>query len=418
MWLLLALLAPAQAAPECDPVDEEAFRTLFLDALAALDRDDAALHAQIVAEVRESLPCLTFAPPPRLWADFLVGVAVVEFAQGGDWETPMSAALRIRPSVDRLVSGAHPLNRWEPPAETPPPGPALPEDARVWVDGTLATNLPPGQGLYLIQKEDDGWFETRLVENEVVTLDWATSPVERPPRTEMWLYASGGLGLGVVGQIAFYETNGSVDEPPDFSDYLPTDAWVGLMPRASADGLASYGRLGVLGHMEIGWGNAARASLGNVRGGPVLLAGPLVAGIGLGLQSFEVWEGGCHITHATPGEPNPARPPESLEQCHTVATPRTVGLPYGTGVLWLRGRKPWSPQPQAALGMGPYMARFDFGLHVEPPPTRRGAQWRHGLLLNAAIANFERTDRLYNMVVNPGHFYLGLQSGLVFGQVR
>ena len=112
----LTLAGPAAAEPPtCAPLEQTEFRSLVLDAQAAIDRDDAALHATIVEEILERVPCLRFAPSPRLWSEFLVGVAIVEFASGGDWQTTLGAALRIRPTVDRGVGGGHPMATWEPP---------------------------------------------------------------------------------------------------------------------------------------------------------------------------------------------------------------------------------------------------------------------------------------------------------------
>ncbi|MCO4745981.1 MAG: hypothetical protein KC912_14395 [Proteobacteria bacterium] len=405
----------AHAASDCEPLQEEAFRTLFLDALAAIDRDDAALHASIVEEVRGRIECLTFAPPPRLWADFLVGVAVVEFSHGGEWEGPMAAALRIRPNVDRLVSGAHPLNRWEPPVQSEVWPPA-PEGVVLYVDGELSETLPPAGGMYLVQKEEEGWFETRWLHGEAVDPAWVSAPVERPRRTETWLYASGGVAIGALGQTASYVPLVEGADVPEFSDYAANGYWVGLMPLASVDGLLQYGRLGLLGHADISWAGLSRSTAGTAYAGPSFSAGPLVASLGFGVQSFEIFEGGCRVLGEIDEPPGVAS--EDAETCVTEATPRSVPLAYGYGRMWLRTTKPWIPEPMLLIGAGPTMGRFEASVGVEPPPSRRGARWRYTATTAIAVANFGREEATYALQVVPYNIRIGLRVGAVLGRVR
>lgn len=421
LWLLGLLLfvaPPALAAPDCEPLDEDAFRTLFLDALAAIDRDDAALHASIVQEVRGRIQCLTFAPPPRLLADFLVGLAVVEFSKGGEWEDAMEAALRIRPNVDRLVSGAHPINRWEPSHGAEETGTPVPDGVVLYVDGLLADHLPAADGLYLVQKEDDGHFETRWMLNERVDLAWVNAPVDRPRRLETWAFVSGGLGLGGVGQSVVTVGKGDF-EPWAYSDYLANDAWAGLMPFGRIDALASYGRFGLLGHAEISWANLTRVTAGSAYTGPFVTVGPLVSMAGFGVQSFDVFEGGCRVRDVDDSVPSDdVVLADSWETCRTVATPRSVALPFGYGGFWIRAVKPWRPQPQLLIGAGPSMGRVDLSVALEPPPSRRGARWRYAGSLTGAAAQFGRETSDYRVIVTPAYVRIGVQAGVVLGRVR
>lgn len=415
LWALL--VAPtALAVPDCEPLGEDAFRALFLDALAAIDRDDAALHAAIVQEVRGRISCLTFAPPPRLWADFLVGLAVVEFSQGGEWEEPMAAALRIRPNVDRLVSGAHPINRWEPPPIPGEDGGAVPDGVAFYVDGQPSDRLPPTTGLYLVQKEDEGYFETRWTREAGLDMGWVTAPVERPRRFETWAFVSGGLGVGAIGQDVAYDA--AEDVPvPEFSDYLAEDVQLVWMPRAAFDGLVGFGRVGFYGHVEVTLANLSRATGATAYTGPYVMLGPFVPMIGFGARSFEVFEGGCNL----PGGPAPEAPSEiatSRLECDTVASGRSVPLPFGYGGLWIRATKPWRPQPQLLISAGPFVKGLDLSVAVAPPPTRRGTRWRYAATLRAGGASFVRRDRDYRVVVVPWDARFGMEAGIVFGRVR
>lgn len=203
---------PVKIKPaDCEPLDEPSFRSFVLDAQAALDRDDAALNGQILVELDERLPCLTFAPAPRVWADLLVSKSIAAFAAQGDWQTPLAAAVRVRPQIDRGVGSAHPIGKWEPPAGEPPlsAGP-LPTGVVLWVDGVLATELPPVAGLHLVQRESGGQWVSRVLVNEPIADDWLTGQVVQPLKFVIDAQISGG-----------YEIYSAHQQPNWPSDYVP-----------------------------------------------------------------------------------------------------------------------------------------------------------------------------------------------------
>ncbi|MEQ1503752.1 MAG: hypothetical protein ABMB14_16045, partial [Myxococcota bacterium] len=229
MWLaewLVTALAASDGTPTCAPLDEPELRSYVLDAQSAIDRGDVELPAAILSELDARLPCLTFAPAPRMWADVLMARAIVEFSRGGDWEDPLAGALRIRPGIDRGVGAGHPLFKWEPP---PPPagGPPVPDGVRLYVDGFPSPTVPPSEGLYLVQKTDGRYWNTRLVHDGALPEDWLAAPVDQPARIRAW----GRLGL--VGGA------GMVDQRTSWgSDVYP-------------DAAASAGRFGVTGDLQV-----------------------------------------------------------------------------------------------------------------------------------------------------------------------
>jgi hypothetical protein len=220
VWLALLALVPfawsqepsTPSTPEdegaCRPLEREAFRSLVVDSQSALDRGDLDLLLAILDEIDRDVPCLEFAPAPRLWADLMVVQAVAAFAQDGDWKRPLAAALRIRPGIDRSVGRAHPMYDWLPPPEddgTPWTG-----EATLYVDGKESAALPPEDGWYLVQKTDGEYWETHWQRSEPPDPEWVALPVERPASLFWQVTGGGQFGTAHVVQRvtcadAFYD---------------------------------------------------------------------------------------------------------------------------------------------------------------------------------------------------------------------
>ncbi len=203
-WLLVVLMAGAPASAQdasCEPTDEPEFRGLVLQSQAAIDRGDVELNAQIQHELEERLPCLVFAPPPRLWADYLVTVAIGSFVAGKPWQPALFTALQIRPGVDRGVSGAHPIARWEPPPAEPSAEPTpVPSGVLLYIDGLPAETLPPTQGMHLVQRRDGKWWASTIVVDEAIPSDFLTTAAEGPPRIILEGHVGLGFGMRATGQ--------------------------------------------------------------------------------------------------------------------------------------------------------------------------------------------------------------------------
>lgn len=142
--LLLAL------AFGCEPLDSSTFRGLVLDAELAADRGDAGTQGAVVEAIEQRISCMAFTPEPRLWANFLAQVALTRFGEDRDWQTPLTSALVLRPTLDRGVGGAHPIARFEVPSNEATPE-LLPEPVDAYVDGVQSTTWPADGRPHLAQ---------------------------------------------------------------------------------------------------------------------------------------------------------------------------------------------------------------------------------------------------------------------------
>ncbi|MEQ1569503.1 MAG: hypothetical protein ABMA64_27955 [Myxococcota bacterium] len=261
----------SDAAP-CTPMDDSELRSFVLDAQSAIDRGDIETPAAILKEIDRRVGCFTFVVPSRVWADLQVARAIVEFSSGGDWESPMAAALRIRPSIDRGVGPGHPLYRWEPPAPGPT-GPPVPTGHRLYVDGLASPVMPPETGTYLVQKTDPTGrtVNSRMLHDEALDPQWAAAPLELPPRIASW----GRVGARFSGGSQLQDASWTSDVFPDVS---PSAAGFALTGDTQ---VTFYSPFGVLAHGDVGWMLAPQAdgrvaAIGTWRG--------FTAGAGLGRQ--------------------------------------------------------------------------------------------------------------------------------------
>lgn len=276
MWAISSLAASA-ATPACAPLDEAEFRSFVLDAQSAVDRGDVELPAAILAELDRRLPCLTFAPQPRMWADLLVMRAIVEFSRGGPWEDALAAALRIRPAIDRGVGAGHPMAAWEPPAP-PPGGPPVPDGVQLFVDGLRSPTLPPSEGLYLVQKTDGRFWNTVVLRDADLPFAWVTAEVDQPPRVAVW----GRVGA-VLGTGSALQTN---DWGSDWYDNHTTS---GLALGLAGDLHATfYSPFGVLAHGRIS--SMADSPGLDARAAAIWTWRGLTLGAGAGLVSVDTFQ--------------------------------------------------------------------------------------------------------------------------------
>jgi hypothetical protein len=372
----VAAAGSAEAAPACEPLDEAAFRSLVLDAQAAVDRDDAALHEAIVTDALSRVPCMTFAPPPRLWADFLVNVALVEFVRGGDWHPAMAAALRIRPGVDRGVGAGHPMQAWEPPEALPGTAP-VPEGAVVWVDGVRAAVLPPADGLYLVQREVDGRWASRLLLDQAVDPAWLAERIVVRPTLERWAGAS----LRLAGSASAQQT--SWDTP-----YVLDTGWGASHQGAEVRVGGWYGRFG--GELEAmtSLRDFAPPAAWAARVAAVARSGAFAAGPGAGITSVTASEGDA--THVRR---------------------REIATPWVFATAWHRPPTAVRWDEALVLGGGPALARAELRAGYTSGETPR---LRVGATLGAQRAWMVQAgdaDRL----VEIDHVWLAVEIGAFAG---
>ncbi|MEZ4239975.1 MAG: hypothetical protein R3F59_28255 [Myxococcota bacterium] len=395
MWPTSALLAsvafaapelPPESAAGCAPLDEPAFRSYVLDAQASIDRGDVELPAAILAEVQEQLPCLTFAPAPRMWADLLVAWAIVEFSRGGDWEGPLAGALRIRPMIDRGVGPGHPLARWEPPSP-PPSGPPVPDGVRLYVDGFASPTLPPAKGWYLVQKTDGRFWNTLLIRDTDLPLQWATDPVEQPARVRWWTRLG---GFGALGSASQRPSWGS-DFYPELADQqgrlgAVLDLQATFM---SPFGLRAHGTASYSSSLWLdGWASVAFAP------------GQSTLGLGVGSATVETVEW--------------IYPPDTPNAAPSDALGRARQLRFGLLTAGYRasGRSRWDVE--ATVGASPAIVRYEAQAGLLLPPLS-GARMRVGLMLDGRRAVFEQRSS-QNRDVVVGNVLLALRLDWVAGE--
>lgn len=251
--VLLLVPAPTWAA-DCEPLDESAFTALVLDGQAAVDRGNPDTHQSVVDELRRRVPCLTFAPRPRVLTDFFVLDALSAFSTGGDWQTPLAAAIRIRPGVDRVVGDAHPMSRFEPPPTPTSERQPVPAGAQVFVDGEAAAALPPTEELHLVQVNDGGLWRSRLFKDEAVPIAFLTDPIVPPLAWTWWGHAGVAVGPGGVAQ----RRDPTWVVEGDQVAFTPNLDRLTVWPALVARGGAAYGLLGVTAELDVGLAGLAR----------------------------------------------------------------------------------------------------------------------------------------------------------------
>ena len=278
---MLLAPSPALADKTCTDIDEPTFRGLVLQSQAAIDRGDAVLQREILNEISAVMPCLTFSPPPRLWADYLVSVAIGEFASRGEWQPWMTTALHIRPMVDRGVSSAHPLSKWEPEPVPEEDGGPVPPHVILFVDGLPATRLPPPSGVHLVQRRDGKWWKTLVLINSSPSQEWLETPAEGPPRI-IW---RGDVGLGLMARS-------SQQLKPDFTSDFIDDSGREFYVFAAVRGMTTfYSRFGVAGELRhplaLAAGLRPDFRLAAIASSDRALIGP-----GIGVASINLFQGG------------------------------------------------------------------------------------------------------------------------------
>lgn len=217
--------AELTAQGACSPMDEAAFNAAVADARAFIAEEDLDGYERACLAIEQSASCLTFVPSPEAWGGFLVGLAAVNYYQGGDWRDPLASALAAVPGIDRAVNPEHEIATWTPPAPTPPVG-EVPDGVTLYVDGVETRAVPAPVGIHLLQvRIGDGALQSTVVRNEPVPDAWLVPP--EPPDDDVGspylVYVSGAGGFARRAQ--------AVDAPGDFAadvSHAGFDAGFGL----------------------------------------------------------------------------------------------------------------------------------------------------------------------------------------------
>ena len=248
----------------------------------------------------------------------------------------------------------------------PPSGPPVPNGVRLYVDGFPSPTLPPAEGLYLVQKTDGRFWNTRLVHDEELPLSWVESPVDKPPRIASW----GRLGLAVGPSSQLQLPSWTSDVYPRLEDRR-------VLLGAQGDlQLTFLSPFGVLAHLSALVGpeltlDGSLSAIWSWRG--------LTIGGGLGAASFSEVYYGYGATRTT--------------------TQRSVRLPYPQGTVLVRtaGLSRWDVSVSA--GGSASVIRYEIGSGLLFPEIS-GERYRIGLAMDARTGRFvqqgipDRTVRL------------------------
>lgn len=426
VWALALGLVSAPAMGQdatCEATDEPEFRGLVLQSQAAIDRGDVELNAQIQSEISERLPCLVFAPPPRLWADYLVTVAIGDFVAGKAWQPALYTALQIRPGVDRGVSGAHPIARWEPPeAESSDEPIPVPPGVTLYVDGLPAETLPPPRGTHLVQRRDGRWWATRVFTDEPVPQDFLDTPAEGPPR--IVLQGHVGLGLGIRGTGQDKTTrDGDVWESDFIADAGARYPLTGHI-QGSATFFSPVGVAAELSHpIRFSGGlqlDAVASAIYKPRRSWV--------GAGIGILALDLWEGvpgGYPSYRDAYNEDNPDDPlPDTLAESGladavqlscAVYCWRVDRLAYPQVSAELRGspKRPWDIS--GTLGFRPGLVQLATRAGLPLRPSDSGQRLRLGGQLAVTSALMQQKDLPANQL-RVTQLRLGIDLSVLLGE--
>lgn len=266
--LLLAVPALAQE-PTCEALTPEELGGRVSIARQALFYEEMGTFAAVAHELEERIPCLTAVPAPEVWAQHLVSLAVLAYAQDGDWQTPLASALRVHPSVDRGVGATHPIAQWSAPYEDTGTLSPVPRGVTVHIDARKVSYVPALKGPHLVQVERGGVLRSAFLVDQPIPAEWLPVPAAELPTPSTDSRAGDSIGwLAVSAGLGWRGGSQRVETPGDFL--------------ADDSGGVPFAGIGVIGQMTV----AGPVGL-TIEGAAQLAEFPLVAGgsVGLGLVS-------------------------------------------------------------------------------------------------------------------------------------
>ncbi|MCB9684210.1 MAG: hypothetical protein H6738_00330 [Alphaproteobacteria bacterium] len=308
--MILGLLGAAVASA-CEPWSPDLLERWVVRGFEAIDAEDVDAHAAVWKDLEAALPCLDGPLPSKPWAEFLVGLALVQNATGERWEPALGTALQVAPKLQADLPP--PMASWTPPPPRPD-GEVLPTDAHFLLDGLPVTARPDLTGLHVLQREQGGVYETRVVRDGSFPTAWLAStnappePVPRPASGSARAVVHGMVGVAGGG-------SGAVQSPSAPNAHVPEVDDIG-----GVVALASHGTLG--GTFGAFWDLEAPLRFG---GGPDVDA---FAGVSIGVGPLRVRAGG--------GVASAALQVDDAASLRLAPTPHVglgLWLPAGPGVL-------------------------------------------------------------------------------------
>jgi len=205
----------------------------------------------------------------------LVTRSVAAYAANSDWQSPLSSALMVDPTVDRAVGGNHPVATWTLPTGGQATSTQVPMAVTVYVDGRVSRYVPPLTGPHLVQVVEDGalrsMYGTDIPSSVVVDFFTPTAPPSTPPDS----------GL----EAADSATQSAA--PPDetaLEDLPSTRKGKGLVLGGLGAALVGGGAAGAAwGVHKVGGGSKGPSTglvIGNVAGTAAMVGGLAVAAVG------------------------------------------------------------------------------------------------------------------------------------------
>lgn len=207
IWALLAVNLSSAAGRPCGEAEFTSadFESWVTAADEALNNDDVLAHGKLYRQIQDNVPCLVEPIPTAKWAEFLIGLAVVDHASGDPWEPALTTAMLLEPDIDR--SWLQPELKAFAPMLPSPGTEELPDDAAHFVDGEKVSVVPPLPGVHILQREYVGVWEGAVVTDGDFPIGWRTDkPVASEPVVQkkkrgprLGLVAAGAGGAAVFG---------------------------------------------------------------------------------------------------------------------------------------------------------------------------------------------------------------------------
>lgn len=143
-------------------------------------------------------------------------MAVRTYYSGGDWQRPLTTALRAEPELELPVRKGHPMRDFEA-APAPPPRSPFDEGVKLYKDGLRLRNYVPLDSVHLLQRYNEDSLITAVLHGPADYPKPFLAP-PRPPKEvrdarrreaiHRWgtlgssLVVAGGVGLWASGGLA------------------------------------------------------------------------------------------------------------------------------------------------------------------------------------------------------------------------
>jgi hypothetical protein len=182
---------------QCNTTSEADLQQRLEQANQSIEQDDLIGHGAAVRSIKESLPCLTDTLPTKPWADFLVGLAIVEYALGREWTSHIDTAYRI--DLNLSLNYGPPEIRQYLPQKTISEVRRIKQDATYYLDGIPLQEIGSLTGLHIVQRNAGDEWETVVLESAPFPEKWLSPTKTTLANTPAPAKASSGKGLLISG---------------------------------------------------------------------------------------------------------------------------------------------------------------------------------------------------------------------------